>query len=111
YSSATWGFSHFISHNCKAQSHGGISNPIYKLSILGIGDFRFVHIEGTHGHGFGGGVVHGNKIVVAFTHNEGSTGYEGHSVRFLRIPFLTFCPNQFSAVSAVTAEQKGNNRS
>src|SRR5690606_5762116 len=99
----------FVSHNCDAQANSEISNQLNKLAILSIGYFSFVHIKGTNCNGLCWRIIYSNKIVIAFTHDKRATWDKRHSKRFLWIPFFAFSPDQFSPVSGVTTEQKGNN--
>jgi len=69
----------------QTESQDGVPNPVDKLTVLVVGDFGFVHIEGRNRHGFSGCRERGRHVYVRISHGELTLGNVNHSVRVRRV--------------------------
>ena len=69
----------------QAKAQDGIPNPVDKLTVLVIGDFGFVHVEGRNRYGFSGCRERGRHVYVRVAHGELTLWNVNHSVRVRRV--------------------------
>ena len=90
----------------QAVAQNGVTHPLYKLTVLVVGDFGLIHIKGGDAHRFGRSGQCRGDVNVRVTHIEGTLGNVNHSVGIRRVKFRAVLDaDEFAVVRTRTSRQ------